>query len=106
MGLPHSSHSPTVKGSEGSKMVVSASTKGTPAIMATTSINDTRVFYVEPHKWVQRLRQATAQVPDQSPIVIRTEMVAGHAGASGRRGRWQARAQEFAFALHQVGITK
>ena len=77
-----------------------------PAIMATTSINDTRVFYVEPHKWVQRLREATAQVPDQSPIVIRTEMVAGHAGASGRRGRWQARAQEFAFALHQVGITK
>ena len=77
-----------------------------PAIMATTSINDTRVFYVEPHKWVQRLRQATAQVPDQPPIVIRTEMVAGHAGASGRRGRWQARAQEFAFVLHQVGITR
>ena len=77
-----------------------------PAIMATTSINDTRVFYVEPHKWVQRLREATAQVPDQPPIVIRTEMVAGHAGASGRKGRWQARAQEFAFALHQVGITK
>ena len=77
-----------------------------PAIMATTSINDTRVFYVEPHKWVQRIRQATAQVPDQPPIVIRTEMVAGHAGASGRQGRWNARAQEFAFVLHQVGITK
>ncbi len=77
-----------------------------PAIMATTSINDTRVFYVEPHKWVQRLRQATAQVPDQAPIVIRTEMVAGHAGASGRRGRWNARAQEFAFVLSQVGITQ
>ncbi len=47
-----------------------------PAIMATTPIIDASVFYVEPHKWVQRLRQATAQVPDQPPIVIRTEMSA------------------------------
>ncbi|WP_299238886.1 prolyl oligopeptidase family serine peptidase, partial [uncultured Actinomyces sp.] len=69
-----------------------------PAIMATTSVNDTRVEFVEPTKWVQRLREATGQVPStdeagagsvpardprERPIILRTEMVAGHAGPSG-----------------------
>ena len=91
-----------------------------PAIMATTSVNDTRVEFVEPTKWVQRLREATGQVPStdeagagavpardplERPIILRTEMVAGHAGPSGREGRWAARCEEFAFALGQVGIT-
>lgn len=76
-----------------------------PAIMATTSMNDTRVFYVEPAKWVQRLREATALVKEQHPIVLRTEMVAGHGGRSGRYGRWESRSEEFAFVLSQVGVT-
>ena len=90
-----------------------------PAIMATTSVNDTRVEFVEPTKWVQRLREATGQVPStdeaggstpardplERPIILRTEMVAGHAGPSGREGRWAARCEEFAFALGQVGVT-
>ena len=91
-----------------------------PAIMATTSVNDTRVEFVEPTKWVQRLREATGQVPStdeagagsvpardplKRPIILRTEMVAGHAGPSGREGRWAARCEEFAFALGQVGVT-
>ena len=91
-----------------------------PAIMATTSVNDTRVEFVEPTKWVQRLREATGQVPTtdeagaesvpardprERPIILRTEMVAGHAGPSGREGRWAARCEEFAFALGQVGVT-
>ena len=91
-----------------------------PAIMATTSVNDTRVEFIEPTKWVQRLREATGQVPftDEAgagsvpardplerPIILRTEMVAGHAGPSGREGRWAARCEEFAFALGQVGVT-
>ncbi len=75
-----------------------------PAVMATTSLNDTRVFFVEPAKWVQRLRAATTAGPVERPIVLRTEMVAGHGGRSGREGRWQARAEEFAFALSQVGV--
>lgn len=90
-----------------------------PAIMATTSVNDTRVEFVEPTKWVQRLREATGQVPStdeagagsipardpfERPIILRTEMVAGHAGPSGREGRWAARCEEFAFALDQVGV--
>ena len=90
-----------------------------PAIMATTSVNDTRVEFVEPTKWVQRLREATGQVPStdeaggpapardplERPIILRTEMVAGHAGPSGREGRWAARCEEFDFALGQVGVT-
>ena len=42
--------------------------------------------------------------PDQATIILRTEMVAGHAGPSGREGRWAARCEEFAFALGQVGV--
>ena len=91
-----------------------------PAIMATTSVNDTRVEFVEPTKWVQRLREATGQVPStdetgagsvpardprERPIILRTEMVAGHAGPSGREGRWAARCEEFAFALGQVDVS-
>ena len=91
-----------------------------PAVMATTSVNDTRVEFVEPTKWVQRLREATGQVPSmdeagascapardplERPIILRTEMVAGHAGPSGREGRWATRCEEFAFALGQVGVT-
>ena len=80
-----------------------------PAVMATTSVNDTRVEFVEPTKWVQRLREASGAASDpllarERPIVLRTQMVAGHAGPSGREGRWAARAEEFAFALGQVGI--
>lgn len=80
-----------------------------PAVMATTSVNDTRVEFVEPTKWVQRLREASGQNTDADlaasrPIVLRTQMVAGHAGPSGREGRWKARAEEFAFALGQVGV--
>lgn len=80
-----------------------------PAVMATTSVNDTRVEFVEPTKWVQRLREASGQNEDaalarERPIVLRTQMVAGHAGPSGREGRWAARSEEFAFALGQVGI--
>ena len=91
-----------------------------PAVMATTSVNDTRVEFVEPTKWVQRLREATGQVPStdeagagsvpardprERPIILRTEMVAGHAGPSGREGRGAARYEECAFALGRVGVT-
>lgn len=80
-----------------------------PAVMATTSVNDTRVEFVEPTKWVLRLREASgahedAELAHARPIVLRTQMVAGHAGPSGREGHWAARAEEFAFALGQVGI--
>src|SRR5690606_3866022 len=43
-----------------------------PRILAVTSLNDTRVLYVEPAKWVARLREVGAD-----PL-LKTEMVAGH----------------------------
>ncbi|MDN6794343.1 MAG: prolyl oligopeptidase family serine peptidase, partial [Propionibacterium sp.] len=76
-----------------------------PAIFASTSLNDTRVFFVEPAKWVQRLRAAATNDPVARPIVLRTQMVAGHGGKSGRYGAWDSRAEEFAFALGQVGVS-
>ncbi|WP_166987439.1 S9 family peptidase [Canibacter zhoujuaniae] len=82
-----------------------------PAILATTSLNDIRVFYVEPAKWVARLREETtnyesgAALPER-PIAFKCEMVAGHGGRSGRYARWEQRAEEYAFLLDQIGATE
>ena len=76
-----------------------------PAIAAVTSLHDTRVLYVEPAKWVQKLRatatndQDTALADGGSPIVLKTEMEGGHGGASGRYRAWEDRAWDFAFML-------
>ncbi|MBD8505902.1 S9 family peptidase [Hoyosella sp. G463] len=70
-----------------------------PPILAITSINDTRVLYVEPAKWVARLREAGA-----SDVLLKTEMSAGHGGVSGRYEKWKEVAFEFAWVLDQVGL--
>jgi oligopeptidase B len=72
-----------------------------PAILATTSLNDTRVFYVEPAKWVAALRH-TATNPDDRPILLKTEMSAGHGGVSGRYQSWRETAFEYAWILDQI----
>lgn len=73
-----------------------------PAILATTSLNDVRVSYIEPTKWVQELREVVA---DDSGIILQhTEKVAGHAGGSGRYARWERRAREIAFVLRQLEV--
>ena len=72
-----------------------------PAILATTSINDTRVCYVEPAKWVAALRQ-TATNADDRPILLKTEMAAGHGGVSGRYQSWRETAFEYAWILDQI----
>lgn len=72
-----------------------------PAILALTSRNDIRVSFVEPLKWVQRLRQRT-RVGDDNPVVCRVELVAGHAGGSGRTKAWEDYARAAAFALHKL----
>ncbi|MFV0373883.1 S9 family peptidase [Microbacterium sp.] len=64
-----------------------------PRILATTSLNDTRVLYVEPAKWVARLREVGADA------LLRCEMVAGHGGVSGRYNAWHQRAFELAWLL-------
>ena len=71
-----------------------------PAILAITSINDTRVLYVEPAKWVAKLR---ATKTGDSPLLLKTEMTAGHGGVSGRYARWKEAAFEFAWVLTTSG---
>ena len=74
-----------------------------PAVLATTSLNDTRVFFTEPAKWVARLRDNTTNGPAERPVLLRTEMVAGHGGKSGRYDAWRQVAWEWAFLVDQVG---
>ncbi len=76
-----------------------------PAILATTSLNDTRVFFTEPAKWVARLRETVTNDPVQRPILLRTEMEAGHGGRSGRYDAWRQLAWEWAFVLDQLGLS-
>jgi oligopeptidase B len=66
-----------------------------PAILAVGGLTDPRVTYWEPAKWIARLR-AEAQ---GGPFVLRTEMDAGHGGASGRFDRLKEVAQSYAFAI-------
>ena len=75
-----------------------------PAILVTTSLNDTRVEVTEPAKWTARLRE-TATNPADRPILLKTEMVAGHGGVSGRYKAWRERAFQLAWLLDQVGVT-
>ncbi|MFK5633826.1 MULTISPECIES: S9 family peptidase [unclassified Ornithinimicrobium] len=77
-----------------------------PAILATTGLNDTRVFFVEPAKWVARLRETVTSDPVERPIVLRTEMIAGHGGKTGRYDAWHETAFEIAFMLDQLGATE
>ena len=72
-----------------------------PAILATTSLNDTRVYYVEPAKWVAALR-ATAGTTTHRPVLLKTEMVAGHGGVSGRYAGWREVAFANAWVLDQI----
>ncbi|WP_445256028.1 S9 family peptidase [Nocardioides aurantiacus] len=73
-----------------------------PPILAETSLNDTRVLYVEPAKWVARLR-ATAE--DRRPeVLLKTEMSAGHGGVSGRYQAWARRAFTLAWILDRLGL--
>ena len=71
-----------------------------PAILATAGLNDPRVGFWEPAKWVQRLREVTT---GSSPIALRTEMGAGHGGPSGRYDSWRDLAFVLAFAIWAVG---
>ena len=70
-----------------------------PAILAMAGLTDPRVTYWEPAKWVARLR---AVMTDGGPIVLRTNMGAGHGGAAGRFDRLNEVAIAYAFALQIV----
>jgi oligopeptidase B len=66
-----------------------------PPILAVTSLNDTRVLYREPAKWIARL-QAKAK---GGPFLLRTEMTAGHGGRSGRYDKWREEALVLAWIV-------
>lgn len=67
-----------------------------PAVLATTSLNDTRVLYVEPAKWIAQLRQTATS---GGPYLLKTEMSAGHGGVTGRYASWRERAWELAWII-------
>jgi oligopeptidase B len=71
-----------------------------PPILAVTSLNDTRVLYHEPAKWVARLRA----VAPQADVLLKTEMGAGHGGPSGRYDAWREEAFVIAWILDRLGL--
>lgn len=74
-----------------------------PAMLVETSLNDSQVMYWEPAKYVARLR---ALKTDNNPLLLRTNMDAGHGGASGRYDFLKEIAFSYAFVLGVVGITR
>ncbi|MCH7231868.1 S9 family peptidase [Glycomyces sp. L485] len=70
-----------------------------PSILAVTSLNDTRVGFHEPAKWVARLRERSPE----SDVMLKTEMEAGHGGRSGRYDAWEEEAFNLAWVLDRLG---
>jgi oligopeptidase B len=77
--------------------------KAYPTMLVTTGLNDPRVAYWEPAKWVARLRTMKT---DENPLLLRTNMGAGHGGSSGRYDAIRETAFRYAFILHQLGIDR
>ncbi|OLC11624.1 MAG: oligopeptidase B [Gemmatimonadetes bacterium 13_1_40CM_66_11] len=75
--------------------------KAYPNLLITAGLYDTQVLYVEPAKWTAKLR---AMKTDNNRLILRTNMEAGHGGASGRYKRWHDVAFEYAFLLDLAGL--
>lgn len=75
--------------------------KDYPKVLAMAGLTDPRVTYWEPAKWIARLR---ATMTGGGPVMLRTNMGAGHGGASGRFSRLDEVAVGYAFALWAVGL--
>ena len=67
-----------------------------PAVYVTAGLNDPRVSVHEPAKWIARLREVST---GSAPIVLRTELGAGHGGPTGRYDAWRDEARTIAFLL-------
>ncbi|MFC4294271.1 S9 family peptidase [Novosphingobium tardum] len=72
-----------------------------PPLLVTAGLNDPRVTYWEPAKWVARLREVKT---DDNELLLKTNMGAGHGGKSGRFESLRETAEEFAFILWQLGL--
>jgi oligopeptidase B len=75
--------------------------QGYPPMLVTAGLNDPRVTYWEPAKWVARLRELKT---DDNELLLKTNMGAGHGGKSGRFEGLRETAEEFAFILAQLGV--
>jgi oligopeptidase B len=75
--------------------------KAYPSMLVTAGLNDPRVNYWEPAKWVAKLR---ALKTDRNPLVFRINMGAGHGGSSGRYDSIREDAFRYAFMLDQIGM--
>ncbi|MEO9461614.1 MAG: S9 family peptidase [Marinomonas sp.] len=73
-----------------------------PPLLVTAGLNDPRVTYWEPAKWVAKLRDTKT---DDNILLLKTNMGAGHGGKSGRWNSLYETAEEFAFFLWQMGLT-
>jgi oligopeptidase B len=71
-----------------------------PPLLATAGLNDPRVSYWEPAKWVQLLRERSTS---NAEILLKTEMTAGHFARSGRYDLWKDEALVLAFVLTRLG---
>jgi len=76
--------------------------KAYPHLLARTGLHDSQVQYWEPAKWVARLR---ATKTDDHLLLLKTDMGAGHGGASGRYRRYRDVALEYAFLLDLAGLS-
>ncbi|HVZ48640.1 MAG TPA: prolyl oligopeptidase family serine peptidase, partial [Gemmatimonadaceae bacterium] len=74
--------------------------KAYPALLVTSGINDPRVAFWEPVKWVARLR---ATKTDANRLLLKMQMGSGHGGASGRYERLREQAFRYAFILREAG---
>ena len=70
-----------------------------PSLYVTAGVNDPRVSYHEPTKWVAKMRS----VSPQTFVLFHCEMGAGHGGPSGRYEQWWDEARTLTFALHCAG---
>jgi oligopeptidase B len=73
--------------------------KAYPALLVMSGINDSRVAYWEPTKWVAKLR---ATKTDANPLLLKMNMGAGHGGSSGRYDAWRETAFRYAFVVDQL----
>ena len=71
-----------------------------PDLLVTAGLNDPRVQYWEPAKWVAKLREQTTST---GPLLLKTNMGAGHGGASGRYDGYREIAEEYAFVVDRCG---
>ena len=77
--------------------------KAYPSILVQTSLNDSQVMYWEPAKYVAKMRTLKT---DANPLLLRTNMDAGHGGASGRYDYLKEIAYTYSFVLSQVDVTQ